>query len=182
MCCIQGSLKGESVVVAILSSRMEQSYCTSGFFRFQARFLTSSAPILTITHYLRTLYHPTHNLTHLPWQHQCPTTQTEWQRVQQQPRKLVAMAITTVVWRFTVTVHGVQIYHDFQCLRYDWRNTSWNILASFYWTDNSRYNDTGKLLVSGRILVFTRPIIFFYSHKLYIQNDDNMSHFFVFMI
>ena len=50
----QGSLKGESVVAAILSSRMEQSYCTSGFFRFQARFLTSSAPILTITHYLRT--------------------------------------------------------------------------------------------------------------------------------
>ena len=49
----QGSLKGESVVAAILSSRMEQSYCTSGFFRFQARFLTSSAPILTITHYLR---------------------------------------------------------------------------------------------------------------------------------
>ena len=47
----QGSLKGESVVAAILLSRMEQSYCTSGFFRFQARFLTSSAPILTITHY-----------------------------------------------------------------------------------------------------------------------------------
>ena len=43
---------------------------------------------------------------------------------------------------------------------------------------HSRYNDTGKLLVSGRILVFTRPIIFFYSHKLYIQNDDNMSLFF----
>ena len=63
----QGSLKGESVVAAILSSRMEQSYCTSGFFRFQARFLTSSAPILTITHYLRTLFHPTRNLTHLPW-------------------------------------------------------------------------------------------------------------------
>ena len=63
----QGSLKGESVVVAILSSRMEQSYCTSGFFRFQARFLTSSAPILTITHYLRTLFHSTRNLTHLPW-------------------------------------------------------------------------------------------------------------------
>ena len=52
-------------MAAILSSRMEQSYCTSGFFRFQARFLTSSAPILTITHYLRmcftqrvTLYAP----------------------------------------------------------------------------------------------------------------------------
>ena len=62
---VQGSLKGESVVAAILSSRMEQSYCTSGFFRFQARFLTSSAPILRITHYLRmcftkrvTLYAP----------------------------------------------------------------------------------------------------------------------------
>ena len=61
----QGSLKGESVVAAILSSRMEQSYCTSGFFRFQARFLTSSTPILTITHYLHmcftkrvTLYSP----------------------------------------------------------------------------------------------------------------------------
>ena len=40
--------------------------------------------------------------------------------------------------------------------------------------------DTGKFLVSGRILVFTRSIIFFYSHKYYIQNDDNMSHFFVF--
>ena len=52
-CLHQGSLKGESVVAAILSSRMEQSYCTSGFFRFQARFLTSSPPILTITHYLR---------------------------------------------------------------------------------------------------------------------------------
>ena len=50
---LQGSLKGESVVAAILSSRMEQSYCTSGFFRFPARFLTRSAPILTITHYLR---------------------------------------------------------------------------------------------------------------------------------
>ena len=56
---------GESVVAAILSSRMEQSYCTSGLFRFQARFLTSSAPIWTITHYLRmcitqriTLYAP----------------------------------------------------------------------------------------------------------------------------
>ena len=52
-------------MAAILSSRMEQSYCTSGFFRFQARFLTSSAPIWTITHYLRmcftqriTLYAP----------------------------------------------------------------------------------------------------------------------------
>ena len=64
----QGSLKGESVVAAILSSRMEQSYCTSGFFRFQARFLTSSAPILTITHYLRTVFHQTRNLTHLPKQ------------------------------------------------------------------------------------------------------------------
>ena len=63
----QGSLKGESVVAAILSSRMEQSYCTSGFFRFQARFLTSSAPMLTITHHLHTLFHPTRNLTHLPW-------------------------------------------------------------------------------------------------------------------
>ena len=52
----QGSLKGESVVAAILSSRMEQSYCTSGFFRFQARSLTSSAPILTITHYLRVCF------------------------------------------------------------------------------------------------------------------------------
>ena len=41
--------------------------------------------------------------------------------------------------------------------------------------------DTGRFLVSGRILVFTRPIIFFYSHKLYIQNDDNMSLFFCFM-
>ena len=67
LCYQQGSLKGESVVAAILSSRMEQSYCTSGVFRFQARFLTSSAPILTITHYLRTLFHPTRNLTHLPW-------------------------------------------------------------------------------------------------------------------
>ena len=56
MICSQGSLKGESVVAAILSSRMEQSYCTSGFFRFQARFLTSSAPILTITHYLRVCF------------------------------------------------------------------------------------------------------------------------------
>ena len=45
----------------------------------------------------------------------------------------------------------------------------------------SRYNDTGKFLVSGRILVFTRPIILFYSHKLYIQNDDNMSHIFFFI-
>ena len=61
----QGSLKGESVVAAILPSRMEQSYCTSGFFRFQARFLTSSAPILIITHYLRTVFHQTRNLTHL---------------------------------------------------------------------------------------------------------------------
>ena len=58
----QGSLKGESVVAAIVSSRIEQSYCTSGFFRFQARFLTSSAPILTITHYLRMCFFPTRNL------------------------------------------------------------------------------------------------------------------------
>ena len=28
----QGNLKGESVVAAILPSRMEVSYCTSGFF------------------------------------------------------------------------------------------------------------------------------------------------------
>ena len=28
----QGNLKGESVVVAILPSHMEVSYCTSGFF------------------------------------------------------------------------------------------------------------------------------------------------------
>ena len=68
LCFSQGSLKGESVVAAILPSRMEQSYCTSGFFRFQARFLTSSAPILTITHYLRTVFHQTRNLTHLPKQ------------------------------------------------------------------------------------------------------------------
>ena len=27
--------------------------------------------------------------------------------------------ITTVVWRFTVTVHGVQLYHDFQRLGCD---------------------------------------------------------------
>ena len=99
--------------------------------------------------------------------------------VQQQPRKLVATAITTAVWRFTVTVHDVQIYHDF--MGCDWRNTYWNILASFYWTDNSRYNVTGKFLVSGRILVFTRPIILFYSHKLYIQNYDNMIHIFFFI-
>ena len=33
---IQGNLKGESVVVAILLSRMEVSYCTSGFFCSQA--------------------------------------------------------------------------------------------------------------------------------------------------
>ena len=32
MSFIQGHLKGESVVVAILLSRMEVSYCTSGFF------------------------------------------------------------------------------------------------------------------------------------------------------
>ena len=30
--CSQGNLKGESVVAAILPSRMEISYCTSGFF------------------------------------------------------------------------------------------------------------------------------------------------------
>ena len=33
MCFYQGNLKGESVVAAILLSRMEASYCTSGFFR-----------------------------------------------------------------------------------------------------------------------------------------------------
>ena len=32
MCKNQGNLKGESVVAAILPSRMEVSYCTSGFF------------------------------------------------------------------------------------------------------------------------------------------------------
>ena len=30
---IQGNLKGESVVAAILPSRMDASYCTTGFFR-----------------------------------------------------------------------------------------------------------------------------------------------------
>ena len=33
----QGNLKGESAVVAILPSRMEVSYCTSGFVRSKAR-------------------------------------------------------------------------------------------------------------------------------------------------
>ena len=31
-CYLQGNLKGESVVAAILPSRMKVSYCTSGFF------------------------------------------------------------------------------------------------------------------------------------------------------
>ena len=30
--CTQGNLKGDSVVAAILPSRMEVSYCTAGFF------------------------------------------------------------------------------------------------------------------------------------------------------
>ena len=37
MCQSQGNLKEESVVVAILLSCMEVSYCTSGFFRSYAR-------------------------------------------------------------------------------------------------------------------------------------------------
>ena len=61
--------------------------------------------------------------------------------------------ITTVVWRFTVTVHDVQLYHDFQCLGAIEVTLNWNILASFYWKDNGRYRE---------ILVFTRPIIIFY--------------------
>ena len=39
---IQGNLKGESVVAAILPSRMETSYCTSGFFcSYKARQIIS---------------------------------------------------------------------------------------------------------------------------------------------
>ena len=41
------------------------------------------------------------------------------------------------------------------------------------WTDNGRYSEVN----SGIQVVFTRPIIFYYSHKLYIQKD-----YFVFMI
>ena len=61
VCKYQGSLKGESVVAAILSSRMEQSYCTSGIFRFQARFLTSSANFDNYA-LLAYVFHPTRNL------------------------------------------------------------------------------------------------------------------------
>ena len=53
---IQRSLKGESVVAAILSSRMEAALLYLRIFRFKARFLTSSAPLLTITHYLRVCF------------------------------------------------------------------------------------------------------------------------------
>ena len=52
--------------------------------------------------------------------------------------------ITTVVWRFTVTVHDVQLYHDFQRLGCDWSKTYWNILASFYWKDNGRYREVNS--------------------------------------
>ena len=43
LCFIQGNLKGESVVAAILPSRMEVSYCTSGFFR-QTNFAKRELP------------------------------------------------------------------------------------------------------------------------------------------
>ena len=49
--------------------------------------------------------------------------------------------ITTVVCRLTVTVHDVQLYHDFQRSGCDLSNTYWNILASFYWKDDGRYRE-----------------------------------------
>ena len=144
-CFFQGSLKGESVVAAILSSRMEQSYCTSGFFRFQARFLTSSAPFLTITHYLHmcftkrvTLYAPP-VVTSIMF---LSTTETAWQRVQQQIRKLVATAITTLV----VPGNGLEIY----C------NSTWTfnfIMILNVWVQLKEH-----LLVYSRFILWTEPM------------------------
>ena len=59
-----GNLKGESAVVVILSSRMEASYCTSGFFRSPSNFVKHELPLphgltcksCTHTHY-RTVNH-----------------------------------------------------------------------------------------------------------------------------
>ena len=46
----QGNLKEESVVAAILSSRMEASYCTTGFFRSKARQTISLSYSCLFTH------------------------------------------------------------------------------------------------------------------------------------